>query len=162
MVALILLLPGRIAGHYYRDLFTGRGLMDARRFSEAIPLFERFLQRIRARPELKRLIWLTAGIYTRDVEAMTLNNVGASWLELGELNRAEQPLRQALSIDPDYPIPYVNLARLAMLRGDLEEAAHFSSAAKRLGYCDSRVDALLHGASGVLAAVEGHTKAARQ
>jgi len=128
--ALVLLVPGRIAGHYYRDMLTGRRLMDARRFAEAIPYFERFLQRIEARPGLKRLIWLSPGIYTCDVEAMALNNLGATRLELGEFDQVEAPLRRALFIDPNYPIPYVNLAHLALLRGDSEAAAVASSAAR--------------------------------
>jgi tetratricopeptide (TPR) repeat protein len=155
VAALVLLIPGRITAHYYRDLLTGRRLMDAGRFTEAVPYFERFVHHIEARPGLKRLIWFSAGAYTRDVEAMALNNLGASRLELGELDRAEAPLRRALAIDPHYPIPYVNLAELALRRDDLEAAAAASSAAKRLGYRGSRVDALLRRASGTLAALEG-------
>ena len=154
----LLLIPGRIAGHYFRDLFTGRRLMDARRFAEAIPHFERFLEHIRAQPGLKKFIWLSAGIYTRDVEAMALNNLGAVRLELGELDRVEAPLRQALVLDPDYPIPYVNLAHLAVLRGDTAMAADASSAAKRLGYNATRIDALLNHVSSSLATLEGRDK----
>jgi tetratricopeptide (TPR) repeat protein len=158
LTVLVLLLPGRIAGHYFRDLFTGRRLMDARRFAEAISHFERFLERLQARPRLKRLIWLSAGIYTHDVEAMALNNIGAARLELGQLDQVESPLRRALAVDPDYPLPYVNLARLAVLRGDVDAALAASTAAKRLGYDGSRIDALIHRASGALAALEGDGK----
>ncbi len=98
---------------------------------------------------------MSAGIYTRDVEAMALNNLGAARLELGDLDQVEAPLRQALALDPDYPIPYVNLAHLAALRGDVEAAERASSAAKRLGYHDTRVDALIRRVSSALAGVEG-------
>jgi tetratricopeptide (TPR) repeat protein len=152
--ALVCMIPGRVVGHYYRDLFTGRRLMDARRFAEAIPHFERFLERIRARPALKRLICLSPGIYTRDVEAMTLNNLGIARLEVGELDRVEAPLRRALALDPDYPLPYVNLAHLASLHGDVEAAAAASRSAKRLGYHDTRADAFIRRASGTLASLE--------
>ena len=157
LAVLMLLIPGRIAGHYYRDMLTGRRLMDARRFAEAIPYFERFLKRIEARPGLKRLIWLSAGIYTRDVEAMALNNLGASRLELGQLDQVEAPLRRSLAIDPDYAIPYVNLAQLALLRGDSEAAAAASSEANRLGYRGSRVVDSFRRASGTLAELEGRS-----
>jgi tetratricopeptide (TPR) repeat protein len=156
--AVVLLVPGRIAGHYYRDLFTGRRLMDSRRVAEAVPFFERFLERVRGRPWLRRLIWLSAGIYTVDVEAMALNNLGASYLELGDLDRVEAPLRQALAIDPDYPVPYVNLALLAEARGDLEAAAVASTVAKRLGHNDTRIDRLIRDAASTLAVVEGRSK----
>jgi tetratricopeptide (TPR) repeat protein len=153
--AVVFLVPGRIAGHYYRDLFTGRRLMDAGQFAEAIPHFELFLQRIRIQPGLKQLTWLSPGVYTQDVEAMALNNLGAARLEFGELDKVEAPLRQALALDPDYPIPYVNLAHLAVLRGDLKAATAASNAANSLGYRDSKVDAMIHRASSYFAGVEG-------
>ena len=42
-VALLLLVPGRIQGFYYRDLFTGRRLLDRGEPEKAIPFIERFL-----------------------------------------------------------------------------------------------------------------------
>src|SRR5688572_715678 len=102
LLAFLFFVPGRVQGHYYRDLFTGRKLMDARRWSEALPPLESFLERVRARPGLKKLMWL-GGIYTYDVEAMALNNIGAARLELGQLDMAEVPLRQALDVDASYP-----------------------------------------------------------
>jgi tetratricopeptide (TPR) repeat protein len=154
LVALAFFVPGRVQGHYYRDLFTGRKLMDARRWSEALPHLESFLDQVRARPGLKKLMWL-GGIYTYDVEAMALNNIGAACLELGQLDAAEAPLRQALAVDASYPIPFVNLAVLASLRGDRDGAAAASAAAKQLGFDGSSIDALIRRGQSILAGVEG-------
>jgi tetratricopeptide (TPR) repeat protein len=156
--ALLFLIPGRIAGHYFRNLFTGRRLMDTRRYADALPFLEHFLAQIRARPGLKQLIWLHAGIYSRDVEAMTLNNIGTCQLELGNLDRVAEPLQEALAIDPEYPIAYVNLAHLAARRGDLDAARAAAGRAWDLGYRDSWVDTLIQGASSALAKLEGHGK----
>jgi len=155
---LLLIVPGRIAGHYFRDFFTGRRLMNAPRYADALACFERFLTQMRARPGLKQLIWLHAGIYTRDIEAMTLNNIGASQLELGNLDRVSEPLQKALANDPKYPIPYFNLAHLAVLRGDVDSARAAALRAWELGYRDSWVDSLIRRGSGALAGIEGHGK----
>jgi hypothetical protein len=50
---------------------------------------------------LKRLIWLHAGIYTHDIEAMALNNIGACHLGPGVFDRVSEPLQMALTIDPE-------------------------------------------------------------
>lgn len=155
VVAIALFVPGRIAGYYYRTFLIGRRMMNSRSYSEAIPQFERFLAEVRARPALKKFIWLQAGIYTLDVEAMTLNNIGACHLELGQLELVEEPLRQALFIDPLYPIPYVNLAVLAAQRRDPSTARDAASRAMQLGYLGSRTDAALRYAGGALAEFEG-------
>ena len=154
LVALLFFIPGRIQGHYYRDLFTGSKLMDAHRWSDALSPLESFLAKVRAQPRLKKLVWF-GGIYTHDVEAMALNNIGAVHLELGELEAAEAPLREALAVDASYPIPLVNLAVLASLRGDREGAAAAAAEAKRLGFDGSRIDTLIRQGQSMIAAAEG-------
>lgn len=154
----LLLVPGRIAGLYYRDFFTGRRLMGARRYADALACFERFLTQVRARPGLKRLIWLHAGIYTRDIEAMALNNIGACHLELNALDRVSEPLQMALAIDPEYPIPHLNFAQLAARRGDQDAARVAAVKASDLGYRDSWLDALIRRGSAALAGLEGRRR----
>lgn len=68
------------------------------------------------------------GEYTRAVElfreAVTVNdrhcqswtNLGASLVQLGELEEGEQALRQALMVDPDYEFAVANLKELTELR----------------------------------------------
>src|SRR5687768_16939689 len=84
-VGVLFLVPGRVQGYLYRDLFTGRWLLDAGRNHEAIPYFKRFLDTLSRRPGLKHALWLSFSIYSTDAEVMTRNNLGAACLRLGEL-----------------------------------------------------------------------------
>lgn len=155
LVAVLLLLPGRIQGHYYRAFFRGRRLMGAGRYAEAIPHFEQFLATIRARPRLKRLVWLSWGMYTRDIEVMTLNNLGAGLLELGRLDAAERHLRSAIGLDPESPMPWHNLGLLESRRGNAELAARAPDEARRLGFRGDVSDALVRAGGSALAKLEG-------
>src|SRR5688572_15381293 len=78
VVAAVLLVPGRLLGVAYRDLFRGRRLLDMRQAQESIPHTLRFIDYIRQHPARKRLLWLAWSVYTPDAEAMALNNLGAA------------------------------------------------------------------------------------
>src|SRR5688572_8688983 len=58
IVTAILLLPGRLLGVAYRDLFRGRRLLDSGQAEASIPYTQRFLDQIRQHPTRKRLHWL--------------------------------------------------------------------------------------------------------
>ena len=49
---------------------------------------------------------------------MTINNLGAARLGLGQVNGAEQAFTDALAQDPLYPPPHLNLAIVHELRGN--------------------------------------------
>ncbi|HEX8317522.1 tetratricopeptide repeat protein [Longimicrobium sp.] len=153
--ALLTILPGRLQGVFYRDFFRGRRLLAAGKPEEAIPEFERFLETIRDRPGLKKLVWLQWAVYSPDVEVMTLNNLGTAQYHLGELDVAEGYLREALRLDPVYPIAYYNLALIAAERDDDAKAERLLGEAHRLGYTRGSLDQVLGRAGNALARLEG-------
>ena len=155
VVALLLFVPGRVQGYYWRDFFRGRRLLANGRADESIPYFQSFLQTLRDHPRLKRLIWLSWGMYSRDIEVMTLNNVGAARLCLGNLDAAEADLHAAIALDPAAPLPYVNMGRLRQARVQEAEANVLFVKARALGYKGSVVDKLIHVGGTTLARVEG-------
>lgn len=158
LLALLFLIPGRINGHFWRDFYTGRKMMDSGWNADAIKEFEKFLTSLRENPALKHLIWFVWGFYTRDVEAMTQNNIGAVLIREGNLNQAEERLVRAIQIDDQYPIPYYNMALIGELRGDREAAAESLDTAHSLGYQQTSIDEIANKAASVLATIEGRSK----
>lgn len=155
LVALFLFIPGRVQGILYRELFRGRRLLAQHREVEAIGHFHRYLADVRARPWLKRMIWLSWSIYTPDVEAMALNNIGAAHLRLGHLDEAESALRRALALDEKYPLPHFNMAVLHEMRGNRTLAEKALAEAVALGYSGGTVDTIINHAHVLLARAEG-------
>lgn len=156
VIAVVLLLsPSRIAGIAWRDFFRGRRLMRMGRADEAVPFFERFLEQVRRRPSLKHFIWLVWGVYTRDIEVMTLNNLGVIRLGRLELAEAERFFNEAWRLDPQYPFAPYNLAAVRVLQKDTAAAAQLLERSAELGYRRTSVDRLIHQLGGLLAAVEG-------
>jgi hypothetical protein len=154
-VAGVLFVPGRIQGLFCRELFRGRRLLDAGRPAEAAVYFERFLGTVRREPWRKRLVWISWPVYTPNVEAMALNNLGAAQLELGKIPEADAAFTQALELDPYYPLPYFNLAILQEMRGDRAGSERSVSEAARLGYTGGTLEFVIHRAQSLLARVEG-------
>ncbi len=155
LLAVLLFLPGRIQGVMLRGHFRGRRLADQGRFEESIRESEAFLAIVEREPWRKRAIWLGGAAYSRDVEAMTLNNVGIAALHLGELEKASRSFERAIALDPEYPVPQFNLAVLASVRGNEQEARHRFANAVRLGYRVTTADAVIRQGQQVLAAWEG-------
>jgi tetratricopeptide (TPR) repeat protein len=158
LLALLFLIPGRINGHYWRDFYTGRRMMESGWNADAIKEFEKFLNRLRENPTLKHLIWFVWGFYTRDVEAMTQNNIGAVLIREGSLDQAEERLAQAIKIDDQYPIPYYNMALIGEMRGDREAAVASLGTAESLGYQQTKIDEVANKAASILATIEGRKK----
>jgi tetratricopeptide (TPR) repeat protein len=156
-VAAVLLVPGRVQGVFFRDLFQGRRLLDTGHAAEAVPHLERFLQTVHAEPWRKRLLWLSWSIYTPNVEAMALNNLGAARMRLGQLLEAETAFQEALALDPLYPVPQFNIAILHEMRGDRATAERAVAEATRLGYTGGTVDTMAHAAQSLLAQIEGRS-----
>jgi tetratricopeptide (TPR) repeat protein len=158
-VVVALLIPGRICGHYWRDFFRGRNLMTHERFAEAEPLFVAFLAKVDEKPWLKKLINLSWGMYTRDVEVMTLNNLGAIKIGQGHFQEAKEFLDRAIAMDGLAPLPYYNLALIAAVDGKKDLAEELFRHSRERGFTGSSVDELIRQASELLARVEGHVKA---
>lgn len=155
IIVLILLLPGRVQGIYFRDFFTGRRLMNLGRAEESIPEFERFLATLDEHPRRGWALWLSWSMYTVSAKAMTLNNLAASYLELGDQVNARRYIEQSLAIDPLYPIPYINLAVLEELKGNHELVGQAIEKSEALGYRGGSVDQVIYKAQSLLARVEG-------
>lgn len=151
----LLLLPGRVQGHYYREFFRGRRLLEERAFEASLPHTLRFLEEIREHPGRKRLIWLGWAAWSADIEAMAHNNAGAALLELGHWDSATEHLERALELDPSYAVPFYNLAVLAAVRGNPAEAQRCAAEAARLGFRRDLLDEVLLGGGALLARVEG-------
>lgn len=139
VIAFFVLLPGRLQSHYWKDYYDGQQLLHKRKHLEAIVRFQRFLEFIKRRPELKKLVWVTPLIYTRDVEVMALANLGVCHLWLGELDEAEKCLNSAAKIDPESPLPYFNLALVYQTKDNEARASENLDKAEELGFRRSRI-----------------------
>lgn len=155
VLALLLLVPGRIQGAYFRYLLDGRRLLAEGEAKYSLLATQRFLDQIREQPWQKRLLWLSWSVYTTNVEAMALSNIGAAHLELGAWDAAERSLGDALEIDPAYPLPYFNLSVIAELRGERHLAEDFLARAAFLGYTGSTIDRVIASGQELLARIEG-------
>lgn len=155
VVGLVLFIPGRLSGFLWRDLYRGRRLIQAGEASAGLESSRNFIQLLAERPGLRGLWWLAWAVYSRDPKAMAFNNVGSAHLNLGQLEAAEAAFREAIQIDPEYPIPYSNLAALCTLRGEPAEAEAHAQRAIALGYSRNAVDRTIQSASSILAEIEG-------
>lgn len=151
---ILYLLPGRIQGIFYRNHFKGRRYLELQKLEESILASETFLEEIKVKPWLKKLIFLSWGIYSLDIEAMTLNNLGAAQLEQGDLEKARKTLLDALTLDPLYPIPHVNLAILAMVYKDEGTMNYHIAQAETLGYLGTSIDKIVERAQSIYAKFE--------
>jgi tetratricopeptide (TPR) repeat protein len=151
----LVLVSGRIQGFYYRDFFTGRRLLDAGKFAEAIPYIERFLESIRQHPKRELLLWLSWSIYTPSVVAMAINNIGVAQLNLGDVDTAESNFLRALARDPLYPLPHFNMAIVQELRGNRNGALAAIATARQLGYMGGTIDVIINKSQSLLARIEG-------
>lgn len=152
-LGLLLMVPGRVQGVLFRDLFAGTRLLRAARAAAAIPVLERFLAAIRARPRRKRAMWLSWPGWSADVQAVALTNLGAARREEGDLAGAERDLRAALARDPQRAPAWANLAAVHVRRGEPAGAA--LGEARRLGLRGGALDAIQAALAGQLAPVEG-------
>lgn len=155
VLALALLLPGRVLGFFWRDLLRGLRLLRVRRFAESKQCSQRFLADVRARPWLKRLIWLGLSTYSRDPEALALNNLGAAEIMLGEWDQAQEHLHASLAVDPLNPLPCFNLGKLSAARGDQPAAGRWFDQAVALGYSQTLVDQAIRLAQARFAFTDG-------
>lgn len=59
IVCIAFLIPGRIQRYYYKDFYTGRKLLSRNRYEQSVEYFESFLQQIKQRPWIKKMIWFS-------------------------------------------------------------------------------------------------------
>lgn len=159
LTGISLFIPGRVLGYYWSAYFDGQKLQSKGKYLEAIPRYERFLKTIKERPVLKKLIWLSDWMYTRDAEVLTLSNIGVAYLRLNNLDQAEAHLKAAAELDPQSPLPYYNLSVIYHAQGDAARGDENLAKAESLGYSRSSIRQLVRVTREATAPGEG-TKAA--
>ncbi|MCR8745858.1 tetratricopeptide repeat protein [Romboutsia lituseburensis] len=154
-IFIFLLIPGRVQGYYYKNQFRGRKLLDRKNYKESIKYNKIFLEDIRQNTWKKKLIHLSGAVYSKDIEAMTLNNLGSAYLELGNLKSAETCFQQAIKLDLLYPIPYFNLSLVECIKGNIELAEIFYQKSVELGFKQTTFDKLIQKGQQIYAEIEG-------
>lgn len=133
VMGLLLVIPGRLPTVFWREFYTGQQALHLGNHELARANFAAFLEKVRAQPWLKRLMYLKWGVHTWDIEAMTLNNLGNTFVENGEPEQAVRWYEEALAVDPEYGVAYANLAVVRYAHGDDAEATRLLDHAHALG-----------------------------
>ena len=152
-------IPGRIQGMLFRKHFKGRRLMTQGKYQEAKKLFEEFCDELESNSWLKNGIWLAGFIYTKSIQAMTLNNIGVCDLESGNIDKARTAFESAVKVDTKYPIPYFNLSLISELSGDRNLSIQLLNKSIELGYSQTSIDKVINKAQEIYANTEGGTNA---
>ncbi len=143
---LLLLIPGRILGFFWRDLLCGLRLLNERQYEVSIRHSTAFLEQLKVRPWLKGLILLGHGVYSRDPEAIALGNIGAAEIALGRLDSARSHLEASIAVDGENPLPFFNLGLVFQASGDDLEARKWFAEAEKRGYARTAIDKVIHAA----------------
>lgn len=135
VIVVLMLIPGRVLGWFWRDLLRGLRLLKERQYEESARHSQAFLDQLRARPWIRHLTWLGGGTYSRSAESLALNNLGAVEIMLDRLDDARAHLEAAIRCDEENPLPYLNLARWARRAGaGEEEILRYAAAAQERGF----------------------------
>jgi len=116
------------------EYWDGMRLLSDGRARAAAVQFEKFLERLRQQPSLRRWMWLLPSAQSRSIEALTLNRLGDARLAHAEFHESQVAYEAALKIDPQYATPHYNLAVLAGLFGYMDEALEHLAEARRCGH----------------------------
>ncbi len=157
-LCIILLIPGRIQRHFFKDFYTARKMLDGLRYSESLDLNTRFLQYITNKPQVKKLMFFSWGIYTRDIEAMTHNNMASALIFLGNLENAAEHLNRAIILDSKYPLPFYNYSVLSIIDGNMNAAEEYFNKSKQLGFKKTSFDDLINKIQSITAAYQSEKK----
>src|SRR5690606_5148910 len=98
-----------------RDYLVARRRLRRREWLEAVEGFQRFERKASKGGWRWASVLLHLSIYSFDGVAIARNGVGQALIGAGQLDRAVTWLRSALQRDPQYPVPYVNLAVVAAM-----------------------------------------------
>ena len=128
-----MVLSGRIQAYFWSDLLAGLHALNQREYQMSKVHSERFLVNLRERPWLRRLIWLGTSSYSLNAEVLALNNLGAAELALGEFDSARAHLNQAITSDPQCPLPCRNMGTLTLRTSSTAEAMPWFERAEALG-----------------------------
>ena len=157
LVALSCLVPGRICGWLWREVYRSRREIAHGRFEAGEAAASRALEAFDARPWLVHARWLAGMVHTRDPKAMVLNNRAVARAALGDRSGAIADLQRAVGRDPTYALAYANLAGLL---DDPQAAREHRTRAHDLGLRDDQIEAALDRMAALLAEIEGRPRAA--
>jgi len=144
--------------NFLEIFFKGRNLMTQQRYDAAVPFFESFLNNVKEKPWIRNFNLVYWSIYTRDIGAMALNNLGAAHLMLGNITNAEEYLMRAISIDSFYPMPYSNLAIITDIQGIRDKAIKLLKESQEKGFTNRTIDQFSIKSGEILAKMEGRVK----
>ncbi len=157
-LCIILLIPGRIQRHFFKDFYTARKMLDNQSYSESFDLNNRFLQYIADKPQIKKLMIFSWGIYTKDIEAMTLNNMASALIFSGNMESAAEHLNRAIELDHKYPLPFYNYSILSIIDGNMIVGEEYFNKSKQLGYKKTSFDDLINKIQSITAAYQTENK----
>ncbi len=145
LVALVIavLFRRQLLAFYWRDMIVGVRLLKREDYAASKIHSERFVAKVRKAPWLKNLIWLGTSTYPRDPEAMALNHLGVAEICLGAFEAAQQHIKEAIALDPDYPRPLRSMAALRLRVGTSAEAISWVEKAAALGLHDDWGDRMM-------------------
>lgn len=151
-----MVMPQLVLSFLWRDLLAGLRLLKQGDYAASKLRSERFVTNVRKAPWLKHVSWLVAESYSRDPEALALNNLGAAEIRLDAFEAAQNHLEQAIALDPENPLPYRNIGIVRLLAGNPDEATSWLEKAEALGLRDASSDKLMKAAKSPLALMYSH------
>jgi tetratricopeptide (TPR) repeat protein len=143
LLVIVLLIPGRILGFFWKDLLRGLRLLNAKKYSESKIYSERFLETLSKKPWLKHLIWFGSSTYSRNPKALALNNLGAAEFGLNDFTSARLHFEESITVDGQNPLPYFNMGLLTKAQGDLSEAKSWFEKAANRGFSKNIIDQII-------------------
>jgi tetratricopeptide (TPR) repeat protein len=117
-----------------REYFASKRLMKRRQWNAAIEKLKKLEQKLLNAHWQRASAVLYLNVYTFDGVALVRNQIAQCLINLDDLDQAVRWLRSALLRDPQFALPYVNLALIAAQRRDETTARREMSRAVQLGF----------------------------
>lgn len=155
VLAIGMVMPQFLLRFLWRDLLAGMRLLKRKNYAAAKLWSERFIAKVRKAPWLKHVRWLVAGSYSRDPEALALNNLGAAETRLGAFEAAQGHLEEAIALDPESPFPFYNMGVLCLQVGTFDEAKPWFEKAEALGLGYGWAEQMVRAAQSLCALAKG-------
>ena len=133
VLILIAFLPNRIQGFKFRDFYNARNVMSKRNYKDSTEQFEAFLKKLKKDPSLQKYEKFMININTKSILALTENSLGASYLMMGDLSKAEEHFEEAIKADPMYATPHYNLGLVSFARRQDAKGKEYYDKARALG-----------------------------
>jgi tetratricopeptide (TPR) repeat protein len=126
-----------------REFFASKRLMRKRQWQAAVDKLKKLEQKLLNASWQRASPVLYLNVYTFDGVALVRNQIGQCFMNLEDPDQAVRWFRSALMRDPQFAIPYVNLALIAAQRRDETNARREMTRAVQLGFNPARASQLL-------------------